>query len=135
MIVIDASALLEMLLQTAAAERLMERALAVSERLHAPHLLDIEVMQALRRFAQKQQITQSRARQALGDFGQLLIERHAHQPLLPRIWQLRDVMSAYDGTYVALAEALSAPLLTCDGRLARTHRHRASIELVEIRQP
>lgn len=130
MIVIDASALLEILLRTERAERLMERALAASERLHAPHLLDIEVAQALRRLVQRQEITALRAEQALGDCAQLLVERHVHQPLLKRIWQLRDALTAYDGAYVALAEALGAPLLTCDGKLARAHGHRATIELV-----
>ncbi|HEY8051410.1 MAG: type II toxin-antitoxin system VapC family toxin [Steroidobacterales bacterium] len=131
MIVIDASALLEILLRTSRAERLMERALAASERLHAPHLLDIEIAQALRRLVQRQEITARRAEQALADYAQLLIERHVHQPLLERIWQLRDALTAYDGAYVALAEALDAPLLTCDAKLARSHGHRATIELTE----
>lgn len=130
MIVIDASALLEMLLRTDRADRLMERALAASERLHAPHLLEIEVAQALRRLVQRDEITNVRAEQALDDFAHLVIERHAHPSLLPRIWQLRDALSAYDGAYVALAEALPAPLLTCDAKLARAHGHRATIELI-----
>lgn len=109
----------------------MERALAASERLHAPHLLDIEIAQALRRLVQRQEITARRAEQALADYAQLLIERHVHQPLLERIWQLRDALTAYDGAYVALAEALDAPLLTCDAKLARSHGHRATIELTE----
>lgn len=119
-----------MLLQTDRAERLMERALRASERLHAPHLLDIEIAQALRRLVQLKQITPHRAEQALEDFSQFAIERHIHQSLLPRIWQLRDSLTAYDGAYVALAEALSAPLLTCDAKLARAHGHRATIKLV-----
>lgn len=130
MIVIDASALLEILLRTDRAERLMERALAASERLHAPYLLDIEIAQALRRLVQRQEITSLRAEQALEDYGQLFIERHIHQPLLRRIWQLRESLTAYDGAYVALAEALDAALLTCDARLARAHGHHATIELV-----
>jgi len=130
LIVIDASALLEILLLTNRAERLMQRALEGSERLHAPHLLDIEVTQALRRLGQRAEISTVRAEQALEDFAQLLIERHAHQSLVPRIWQLRDSLSAYDGAYIALAEALDAPLLTCDVKLARAHGHRASIEFI-----
>jgi predicted nucleic acid-binding protein len=108
----------------------MERAFNPSERMHAPHLLDVEVAQVLRRLAQRKEITVPRAEQALEDLAHLLIDRHEHQSLLPRIWQLRDSLSAYDGTYVALAEALSAPLLTCDGKLAGAHGHRATIELV-----
>ena len=108
----------------------MERALDASERIHAPHLLDIEVTQVLRRLVQRKEITIVRARQALDDFVQLLVERHEHQSLLPRVWQLRDSLSAYDGAYVALAEALGAPLLTCDAKLAGAHGHHATIELV-----
>jgi predicted nucleic acid-binding protein len=130
LIVIDASALLEVLLQTSLAERLMERALEPSVALHAPHLLDIEVTHALRRLVQREEITPVRAEQGLEDFSQLLIERHDHQQLLARIWQMRESMTAYDGAYVALAEALEAPLLTCDAKLARAHGHRARIELI-----
>jgi predicted nucleic acid-binding protein len=61
----------------------------------------------------------------------LFIERASHQPLLGRVWQLRESMTAYDGAYVALAEALDAPVVTCDRKLARSHGHRARIELIE----
>jgi predicted nucleic acid-binding protein len=131
LIVIDASALLEMLLRTDRADRLMDRALEPSERLHSPHLLDIEVANVVRRLVQRKEIAIARAAQVFEDFAQLAIERHAHGLLLPRIWELRDAMTAYDGAYVALAEALDAPLLTCDGKLARSHGHRATMELVE----
>ncbi|GAC1460494.1 MAG: type II toxin-antitoxin system VapC family toxin [Steroidobacteraceae bacterium] len=131
MIVIDASALLEILLRTDRAERLMQRALGAAERLHAPHLIDVEIAQALRRLVQRQEVTTLRAEQALEDFAQVFIERHVHQPLVTRVWQLRDAVTAYDGVYVALAEALDVPLLTCDAQLARAHGHRATIELVE----
>ncbi len=129
MIVIDASALLEMLLQTPRADQLMERALKAAERMHAPQLLDIEVTQVLRRLVQRREIAAVRAEQALDDLNDLVIERHEHQTLVSRIWQLRDSLTAYDGAYVALAEALSAPLLTCDAKLAGAHGHRATIEL------
>lgn len=130
MIVIDASALLEMLLQTHRAAFVMARALNESQRMHSPHLLDIEVTQVLRRLSQRKEITRERAEQAIEDLMGLVIERHAHQPLLARVWELRDSLSAYDGAYVALAEALGAPLLTCDAKLAGAHGHRATIELV-----
>jgi predicted nucleic acid-binding protein len=132
LIVIDASALLEILLRTGRADRLMDRALADSERLHAPHLLDIEIANVMRRLVQRKETTLLRAEQAFEDFAQFLIERHDHGPLIPRIWELRDAMSAYDGAYIALAEALDAPLLTCDGKLARAHGHRATVEMIEI---
>jgi predicted nucleic acid-binding protein len=129
-IVVDASAVLELLLGTERAERVAARVFAPDERLDAPHLLDIEVGQALRRLAQLNAITVLRAEEALADFASLLIERHAHRELLPRIWQLRDSLTAYDAAYVALAEALDAPLLTCDAKLGRARGHRARIEVV-----
>lgn len=109
----------------------MDRAFAATERLHAPHLIDIEVAQVLRRLLQRKEITDNRAEQAFEDGAQLVIERHPHPPLLARIWQLRDSLSAYDAAYVALAEALPAVLLTCDAKLARAHGHRARIELIK----
>jgi predicted nucleic acid-binding protein len=130
LIVLDASALLEILLRTDRADRLMERAFSGSEQMHAPQLLDIEITQVLRRLVRQKEITAPRAELALQDLAHLLIERHEHQELIQRIWQLRDSLSAYDGAYVALAEALAAPLLTCDSKLAGAHGHRAKIELV-----
>jgi predicted nucleic acid-binding protein len=130
LIVLDASALLEILLRTPLAERLMDRALAASERMHAPHLLDVEVTQVLRRLVQRKEVTVARAEQALDDMSKLVIGRHEHQSLVNRVWQLRDSISAYDGVYVALAEALDAPLLTCDAKLAGARGHHATIELV-----
>jgi predicted nucleic acid-binding protein len=131
LIVIDASAVVELVLRTDLGIRVESRALAPETRLHAPHLLDVEVAQAMRRLAQLKEIGASRAKQALDDHGALLIRRIAHHEMLTRIWELRESISAYDATYVALAEALDAPLLTCDGRLARSRGHRAAIELVE----
>jgi predicted nucleic acid-binding protein len=130
LIVVDASAILEMLLQTHLASRLMDRMLGRPVRLHAPHLLDIEVTHALRRLVQRNDITAQRAEQGLTDLSQLFIERHGHQSLTARIWQLRDSVTAYDGAYIALAEALDATLLTCDAKLAHAHGHRARIDLV-----
>jgi predicted nucleic acid-binding protein len=130
LIVLDASALLEILLRTPLAERLMERALDSAERMHAPHLLDVEIAQVLRRLVQRNELAVPRAEQALDDLFKFVIERHDHQSLVSRVWQLRDSISAYDGVYVALAEALDAPLLTCDAKLAGAHGHRATIELV-----
>jgi predicted nucleic acid-binding protein len=130
LIVIDASSLLEILLRTDRADRLMQRIFAGSEQMHAPQLLDIEITQVLRRLVRQKEITVARAEQALQDLSHLLIERHDHPTLVPRIWQLRDSLTAYDGAYVALAEALAAPLLTCDGKLAAARGHRATIELV-----
>ena len=131
MIVIDASAAIELTLRTVLGERVEIRALDPNERLYAPYLLDLEVAQVLRRLVHLKEITAARAREALEDFSALVVERSAHRELLPRIWELRDSMTAYEGAYVALAEALDAPLMTCDGRLARSHGHRATIELLQ----
>ena len=131
MIVIDASAAIELLLRTEIGGKVELRALTPQERLYAPHLLDLEVAQVLRRLTQLQEITAARAREALDDYAALLVERAAHRELLSRVWQLRNSTTAYDGAYVALAEALDAPLLTCDGRLARSHGHWATIELLQ----
>ena len=131
MIVIDASAAIELILRTELGERVEIRALDPNERLHAPYLLDLEVAQVLRRLTHLKEITPARAHEALEDFSVLVVERSAHRDLLPRIWELRDSMTAYDGAYVALAEALDAPLMTCDVRLARSHGHRATVELLQ----
>jgi predicted nucleic acid-binding protein len=131
LIVIDASAAIELMLRTELGEKVELRALAGEERLHAPHLLDLEVAQVLRRLTQLKEITAARAHEALDDYAGLLVERAAHRELSHRVWQLRDAMTAYDGAYIALAEALDAPLLTCDGKLARSHGHRATVELLQ----
>ena len=131
MIVIDASALVELLLNRPSGERLASRLRERVEDLHAPHLIDLEVAQALRRYQATGEMSLQRARQALQAFAQMPLERHPHWPFLDRIWDLRRNLTAYDGAYVALAEALGAPLLTCDRALASAPGHRAKIELIE----
>jgi len=136
LIVLDASALLEILLRTPLSERLMDRALEASERMHAPHLLDVEVTQVLRRLVQRKEVTVRAPNKRSRIWRKLLIERHEHQSLVGRAWQLRDSISAYDGVYVALAEALDAPLLTCDAKLGRRPRSprddRAGTDLIQL---
>ena len=131
MIVIDASAVLELVLRTGKGKKVEARTLIPEESLHAPHLIDVEVTQALRRLVQLKEITAVRAKQALGDHAALHIKRAAHEAMLERLWDLRESVTAYDGTYVALAEVLTAPLITCDSKLARSHGHRAMIHLIE----
>ena len=130
MIVVDASAALEVLLRTPGAAALEERLFDPGETLHAPHLIDVEVAQVLRRYALAGEINPGRCREALGDLADFPLSRYPHHLLLPRVWDLRDNLTAYDAVYVALAEALEAPLLTRDRRLAAAPRHRARIELV-----
>lgn len=130
MIVIDASAMLEVLLVTPAAVAAQDRIFSPTESLHAPHLLDLEVAQVLRRYCAAGEVEAERAEQALSDLADLALTRYPHQPLLPRIWQLRHNVTAYDAAYVALAEVLAAPLLTGDARLAGAPGHGATIELI-----
>lgn len=130
MIVVDASVVLELLLATPKAPDIGKRVFDTSETLHAPHLLDLEVVQVLRRYHRLEDVSQQRSEQALMDLADLPIERYPHTVFLPRIWDLRDNLTAYDAAYVALAEALAAPLLTRDAKLANALGNRASIELV-----
>lgn len=130
MIVVDASAVLELLLGTPAAAQVERRILSGDESVHAPHLLDVEAAQVLRRYAAAGAISAARAREALEDLTDLPIARYRHDIFLPRIWQLRHNLTAYDAAYIALAEALRAPLLTRDGRLASAPGHRARVELI-----
>jgi len=129
-IVIDASALLEVLLRTPAAEAVEHRLFAPRETLHAPHLLDVEAAQVIRRYAANGDIDGERGRLALDDLTDFPLQRYPHDILLPRIWSLRNNLTAYDAAYVALAEVLDAPLLTRDRRLAAAARHAVQIILV-----
>ncbi|HEX5321297.1 MAG TPA: type II toxin-antitoxin system VapC family toxin [Stellaceae bacterium] len=130
MSVVDASALLEVLLRTPAAEAVEDRLFAPRQTLHAPHLIDVEAAQVIRRYAANGDIDAERGRAALVDLADFPLRRYPHDLLLPRIWELRNNVTAYDAAYVALAEALDAPLLTRDRRLAAASGHRAQIELV-----
>lgn len=129
MIVVDASALLEVILRTQAAPDVERRLFAPGQTLHAPHLLDVEVAQVIRRYAASGDIDDDRGRAALSDLLDFPVRRYPHDVLLPRVWELRRNLTAYDAVYVALAEALDVPLLTRDRHLANAAGHRARIEL------
>ncbi len=122
----DASALVEVLAGRTPEVELTLRLAA--EELHAPHLIDVEVIHALRGLRRRGDLTVQRARQAVDDFEAMAITRYPHFPLRSRMWQLRDKLSAYDATYVALAEVLGIPLVTVDDHLAAVTGHRATIE-------
>jgi predicted nucleic acid-binding protein len=129
MIVLDASAAVDWLLQTPAGQRIENRIYSRNETLHAPHLLDLEVTQVLRRLVQQGVVPAYRADDAIRDLLDLRVNRYAHFVLLPRIWQLRHNLSAYDAAYLVLAEKLGATLVTRDRRLASPTGHAATIEL------
>ena len=129
MIVLDTSAAVDWLLQTSAGQRIEKRIYAHNESLHAPHLLDLEVTQVLRRLVREGAISAQRAEAAVRDLLDLRITRYPHFLLLPEIWRRRNNVSAYDAAYVVLAENLGAALVTRDGRLASAPGHAAIVEL------
>ena len=131
MIVLDASALVELVLGTPAGRTIATRIADPALALHVPHLADVEVAQALRRYAKEGEVDAKAAAAALEDLRALDLQRHAHEPLLDRVWALRNNLSAYDAVYVALAEVLDTTVLTCDGRLARAPGLARRVELVK----
>jgi predicted nucleic acid-binding protein len=130
LIVVDASALIEVLLRTPAAHAVESHLFAPGQTLHAPHLLDIEGAQVIRRYAAKGEINGDRGRAALDDLSDLPMQRYPYDFLLARVWDLRNNMTAYDAVYVALAEALDAVLLTRDHLLAGAAGHHSRVRLL-----
>lgn len=131
MIVLDASALVELILHTLTGELVAARISDPTVGLHTPHLADIEATQALRRYAREGDIDMHTAAVALDDLRALDLRRHTHEPLLERVWELRHNLTAYDAVYVALTEVLGGVLLTCDGPLSRAPGMRCNVELLQ----
>jgi predicted nucleic acid-binding protein len=129
-IVLDASLAVELLLQTPRVAPLTETLLATHEDLHAPHLIDVEVLQVLRRLNARRELSDRRAAEGTRDLTDLPVVRHPHELLLDRAWELRANLTIYDGVYVALAELLDAPLWTLDQRLASAPGLRAEVHLI-----
>jgi predicted nucleic acid-binding protein len=129
-IVVDASAALEVLRQTTAAQRIEARLFAPGETLHAPHLIDLEVVHVLRRYEARRLIDAQRGQEASDDLTAWPLTRYAHDLFLARIWALQHNLTAYDAAYEALAETLQVTLVTCDTRLAASAGHRATIAFV-----
>jgi predicted nucleic acid-binding protein len=129
-IVLDASVVVELLLWTEAGQRIGPRVMDPEQTRHAPHLLDVEVAQVIRRYWLAGQLNARRAHQMVEDLADLPIERYGHNILLPRIWDLRDTLTAYDAAYVALSEILRATLLTRDAGLAAAIRGFSAVELL-----
>lgn len=130
MIVLDASAAIEWLFQSPAGNKIDRKIFSTSQTLHVPHLLDVEVAQVVRRFVRDKVITAQRGEEALEDLSDMPLRRYAHDFLIPRVWELRATLTAYDAVYVALAEVLDVPLLTCDRRIASASGHSAKVEVV-----
>jgi len=128
-IVLDASAAVDWLLQTPAGLSIEKRIYSRNESLHAPHLFDLEVTQVLRRLLRQGVLSGRRADEAVRDLLDLRINRYPHLVFLSRIWQLRHTLSAYDASYIVLADQLGATLLTRDRRLAVAMGHAATVEL------
>ena len=129
MIVADASAIVEMLLDTEPGAGVADRLFDRNETIHVPHLLDVEVAHAVRRTVSSGALEPDEGERALAELMGLPLHRYDHVGLLPRVWELRESVSAYDAVYIALAEFLAAPLVTTDRHLAASHGHRARIEL------
>jgi predicted nucleic acid-binding protein len=129
-IVLDASAAVEVLLGLPrAAPQLRTRLARAGETLHVPHVFDLEVLAAIRRHARRGVLSEHRAQRALGALDDLRATRYSHVSLRPRIWELRENITPYHAAYVALAEALRAPLVTVDAALAGAPGARADVEL------
>lgn len=126
MIVVDASLVVELLLKTAKLP-LVADLVAAQDVLAAPVLLDYEVMSALRRHTLAREVSDAEASTALADLARLRIDRYEIEPFVDRIWSIRQNLTVYDASYIALAEHLAVPLHTLDARLAAAPGHRARI--------
>jgi predicted nucleic acid-binding protein len=126
-LVVDTSAVLAALVAEEPNAALVER-LGADGDLHAPHLIDVELVHALRRLVHRGELAGDRAQAARADFGDLPIVRYPHVALVDRMWELRDNVTAYDAAFVALSEALGVPLVTTAARLASAPGHKAEVE-------
>lgn len=128
-LVVDASAIAEMLLGTAKGRRVAE-AIGSEHSLHAPELLSLEIASVLRSLVRAGEIDVTEAAQVIADLSSFGIEYYEHLAFLPRVFALRDNLTAYDAAYVALAEALGVALLTCDTKVGRAPGHRTAVHIV-----
>lgn len=130
MIVIDASLAFEIAVATTEGGALSDRIKLADSPLAAPEIIELEFLQTLRRYVWSKEIDAARASGALRIFADMEIQRFVHAPLRPRIWALRDNLTAYDAAYFALAEMLGAPLWTRDSKYMSVPGHAARIEVL-----
>ena len=128
-VVVDASVLVRAIVQSGQPGDRARSALT-DEDLHAPEVIDLEVASALRRLVSTRAITGTAAGEALGLLATGPVQRYPHAPMLDRIWELRENVAPSDAAYIALAEALDAPVVTSDGHLARATSTRCRLTLV-----
>jgi predicted nucleic acid-binding protein len=129
LIVLDASAALDYLVDGGTNGDWVRERLEDEAELAAPHLIDLEVLSGLRKRVLRSELSARRAGEAVRDFGDLGLTRYSATELMPRIWALRRTLTPYDAAYVVLGEALPAMLVTTDARLARSHGHAAEIAM------
>ena len=122
MIVLDASVVIELLINSELAKSLGRKLADSNDTFIVPHLLDVEVISGLRRMVAGRRLDSHRIETLLTGLAELPAERYPHTPLLPRIWELRHNFTPYDAAYIALAEATGAVLYTCDQKLRKGHR-------------
>ncbi|MBA1835322.1 type II toxin-antitoxin system VapC family toxin [Corynebacterium wankanglinii] len=128
--ILDTSAAIELLLRTDKGDQVLELVSAEDAEIHAPHLLVTEVVQVMRRQVRSNVLDVSRAAESLSILSELGIQFHGHLPLMARTWQLRENVSAYDATFIALAETLNQPLVTADARLGNASGFGATILVI-----
>lgn len=132
MIVLDASATVDLLLGLGGHERIRARITRPGETAHAPHVIDLEILASFRRLERMGRATSERVADAMADLADLAVERYPHRGLVERIWQLRHNVTPYDAAYIALSEALDAPLITADAALAHAPGHSAVVEVFAL---
>lgn len=131
-IALDVSAAADVLLKfEPRASRIRERMRKSEGGIHVPHIFELEVLNTLRRHFLSGNLSEEREAEALEDLSDLKLTRYPHTPFVERIWELKENITAYDASYIALSETLDTPLVTTDGRLARSTGHRARVEFYE----